>query len=50
MKPLTDITTFPQLPPRLILLLFGGTNFAESQLNIRRELKGWSMERSSFLF
>lgn len=45
----SDVTSFAQLTSRLILLFLCGANFTETNFNIRRELKGGSMEGASLL-
>ena len=49
-KTFTNITTFPDLPTSLVFLLLRRPDFAEVQLDVGRELKRGTVERTGFLF
>lgn len=50
MKTLSDVSTFANLSTSFVLFLLGRSYFAEANFNIRGELEGWPMERTSLLF
>ena len=50
MQPFADIPTLSDLASGPVLLLLGGANLAEVDLDVQRELEGGSMEGASLLF